>query len=98
MRAANKNTWGGSKGMTNVRNSSENERALSEPRAIDIDPAILSAPLFRDSDSPGMAEEIFLQFRLLYSAIQVKLNPFYQGRVRFGDNFGWDFRLARRRP
>jgi len=52
----------------------------------------------RVSDSPVMAEEIVMQLRLLYSTIQVKLNTFDEGRVRFSDNLSWDSRLARRRP
>ena len=52
----------------------------------------------RLSESPVMAEEILLQLRLLLSTIQVKLNPFDQGRVRFSDNLSWDSRFAGRRP
>jgi hypothetical protein len=52
----------------------------------------------RLSESPVMAEEIRLQLRLFHSTIQVKLSPFDQGRTRFECNFGWDSRLAGRRP
>jgi hypothetical protein len=52
----------------------------------------------RLSESPVMAEEIRLQLRLLHSNIQVRLNPFDQGLARFKCNFGWDSRLAGRRP
>jgi hypothetical protein len=73
-------------------------KAVSSLRALCPDLADLFPPLSRVSDLPVMAEEIFLQLRLLHSTIQVKLNPFDQGRARFGDNLSWDSRLARRRP
>jgi hypothetical protein len=98
MRAADNDAGDGWNGVKDVRNSSGNEQPPSKPRAIDMGLAILWAPLFRDSDSAVIAEEISLQFRLLLSAVRVKLNPFYRGRGRFSDNLGWDFRLARRRP
>ena len=54
--------------------------------------------LARLSNSSVMAEEILMQLRLLQSNIQGTLNPFDQGRVRFGDNLSWDSRLAGRQP
>jgi hypothetical protein len=73
-------------------------KAASSVRALCPDLVDFFPPLFRISDLPVRAEEIFLQLRLLHSTIQVKLNPFDQGRARFGDNLSWDSRLARRRP
>jgi hypothetical protein len=55
-------------------------------------------PRARISGSPGMAEEILMQLRLLHSTIQVTLNHLNQGRARFSDNLSWDSRLAGRRP
>ena len=98
MRAVDNNAGAGWNGTKQVKNCSEMERLLSELRALHFDLADLFPPLVRISGSPGMAEEIFVQFRLLHSTIRVKLNRFDQGRARFSDDLSWDSRLARRRP
>jgi hypothetical protein len=98
MKAVQNDTTDGWNGAKKVMNRSEKERLLSELRAHNLDLAVIYPPLFQVFDSPGMAEEILTQLRLLHSTIQVKLNRFDEGRACFSDNLSWDSRLARRRP
>jgi hypothetical protein len=53
-------------------------------RALNMDLADLFPPLLKISETPAVAQELLLQLRLLQSTIQVKLDQFDRGRVRFG--------------
>jgi hypothetical protein len=58
--------------------------------------ADLFPPILRISESPGVANELLVQLRLLQSTLQVKLAQFEYQRERFG--IASRSRGARRRP
>jgi len=61
------------------------QRLVSNLRSLNLDLADVFPPLFRISGSPAMARELLLQLRLLQSTLQVKLDQFDRGGVRFGN-------------
>jgi hypothetical protein len=73
------------------------QNLVSNLRSINLDLADLFPPLFRISESPVVARELLLQLRLLQSTLQVKLDQFDRGGVRFG-NAPSRLRGAGRRP
>ena len=72
------------------------QKLVSNLRSLNLDLADVFPPLFRISGSPAMARELLLQLRLLQSTLQVKLDQFDRGGVRFGNAPGL-LRGARRR-
>jgi hypothetical protein len=77
-------------------NSPMVQKLVSNLRNLNLDLADVFPPLFRLSESPTVARELLLQLRLLQSTLQVKLDQFDRGGVRFGDASPL-FRGARRR-
>jgi hypothetical protein len=77
-------------------NSPMVQKLVSNLRSLNLDLADVFPPLFRISESPAVAGELLLQLRLLQSTLQVKLDQFDRGGVRFG-NASPLFRGARRR-
>jgi hypothetical protein len=77
-------------------NSPMVQKLVSNLRNLNLDLADVFPPLFRLSESPAVAQELLLQLRLLQSTLQVKLDQFDRGGVRFGDASPL-FRGARRR-
>jgi hypothetical protein len=77
-------------------NSPMVQKLVSNLRSLNLDLADVFPPLFRLSESPAVARELLLQLRLLQSTLQVKLDQFDRGGVRFG-NASPLFRGARRR-
>ncbi len=77
-------------------NSPMVQKLVSSLRSLNLDLADVFPPLFRISESPALAQELLLQLRLLQSTLQVKLDQFDRGGVRFG-NASSLFRGARRR-
>jgi hypothetical protein len=77
-------------------NSPMVQKLVSNLRSLNLDLADVFPPLFRLSESPAVARELLLQLRLLQSTLQVKLDQFDRGGVRFG-NASSLFRGARRR-
>jgi hypothetical protein len=61
------------------------QKLVSNLRSLNLDLADVFPPLFRISGSPAMARELLLQLRLLQSTLQVKLDQFDRGGVRFGN-------------
>jgi hypothetical protein len=61
------------------------QKLVSNLRTLNLDLADVFPPLFRISESPAVAQELLLQLRLLQSTLQVKLDQFDRGGVRFGD-------------
>jgi hypothetical protein len=61
------------------------QNLVSNLRSINLDLADLFPPLLRISESPVVARELLLQLRLLQSTLQVKLDQFDRGGVRFGN-------------
>src|ERR1700730_2659722 len=72
-------------------------KLVANLRTLNLDLADVFPPLFRISESPAMAQELLLQLRLLQSTLQVKLDQFDRGGVRFG-NASSLYGGARRRP
>src|ERR1700681_3349635 len=66
-------------------NSPMVQKLVSNLRNLNLDLADVFPPLFRLSESPAVARELLLQLRLLQSTLQVKLDQFDRGGVRFGD-------------
>jgi len=66
-------------------NSPAVQRLVSSLRALNLELADLFPPLLRISESPVVARELLVQLRLLQSTLQVKLEQFGRGRVRFGN-------------
>ena len=77
-------------------NSPMVQKLVSNLRSLNLDLADVFPPLFRLSESPAVARELLLQLRLLQSTLQVKLEQFVRGGVRFG-NASQLFRGARMR-
>jgi hypothetical protein len=61
------------------------QKLVSNLRSLHLDLADVFPPLFRISESPAVAQELLLQLRLLQSTLQVKLDQFDRGPVRFGN-------------
>jgi hypothetical protein len=61
------------------------QQLVSNLRSLNLDLADVFPPLFRISESPALAQELLLQLRLLQSTLQVKLDQFDRGGVRFGN-------------
>jgi hypothetical protein len=66
-------------------NSPAVQKLVSSLRALNLELADLFPPLLRISESPVVARELLVQLRLLQSTLQVKLDQFGRGRVRFGN-------------
>jgi hypothetical protein len=66
-------------------NSPMVQKLVSNLRSLNLDLADVFPPLFRLSESPAVARELLLQLRLLQSTLQVKLDQFDRGGVRFGN-------------
>jgi hypothetical protein len=66
-------------------NSPAVQKLVSSLRALNFELADLFPPLLRISESPVVARELLVQLRLLQSTLQVKLDQFGRGRVRFGN-------------
>jgi hypothetical protein len=66
-------------------NSPAVQKLVSSLRALNLELADLFPPLLRISESPVVARELLVQLRLLQSTVQVKLDQFGRGRVRFGN-------------
>ena len=77
-------------------NSPMVQKLVSNLRSLNLELADVFPPLLRLSESPAVARELLLQLRLLQSTLQVKLDQFDRGGVRFG-NASPLFRGARRR-
>lgn len=66
-------------------NSPAVQKLVSSLRALNLELADMIPPLLRISESPVVARELVVQLRLLQSTIQVKLDQFGRGRVRFSN-------------
>jgi hypothetical protein len=66
-------------------NSPAVQKLVSSLRALNLELADVIPPLLRISESPVVARELVVQLRLLQSTIQVKLDQFGRGRVRFSN-------------
>lgn len=66
-------------------NSPAVHKLVSALRALNLDLADVFPPVLRISESPVVARELLVQLRLLQSTIQVKLEQFGRGRVRFSN-------------
>ncbi|HXM96068.1 MAG TPA: hypothetical protein VOA64_17745 [Candidatus Dormibacteraeota bacterium] len=63
------------------------QNLVTTMRALNLDLADVFPPVLRISGTPGVPQELLMQLRLLQSTIQVKLDQFDQGRVRFNSAF-----------
>jgi hypothetical protein len=72
------------------------QRLVRGLRELNLELADLFPPILRISESPGVANELLVQLRLLQSTLQVKLAQFEHQRERFGT--ASRSRGARRRP
>ena len=60
------------------------QKLVDDLRVLNMDLADLFPPILRISESPVVARELLVQLRLLQSTLQVKLEQFEHGRVRYG--------------
>lgn len=65
-------------------NSPVVQRLVATLRALNLDLADVFPPVLQISESTAVAQELLLHLRLLQSTLQVKLDQFDRGGVRFG--------------
>jgi hypothetical protein len=65
-------------------NSPAVQKLIANLRGLNLDLADLFPPILRISESHVVARELLVQLRLLQSTLQVKLEQFNHGRVRYG--------------
>ena len=66
-------------------NSPVVQRLVATLRALNLDLADVFPPVLQISESTAVAQELLLHLRLLQSTLQVKLDQFDRGGVRFGN-------------